>query len=370
MSGRVWNTDCRFFEGDRPCIHRRECPGCDLYEPVGRRVLVLKVAALGDVLRTTPLLGPLRAHVTWVVGEAARPLLEGHPRIARLWTPGYETSERLRRERFDLVLSLDKDPYTTSLATAVRADEHRGFGRDDHGSLVPLHPASQYAYDLGLSDELKFQRNTKTYQEIVFELCGLEWKRQEYDVPIADALRERGRTVLEAALRGGEAGPRVGFNTGAGSVFANKAWTVDAYAELARRLRGEGCRVALLGGPDERARNAEIARRSEGAAVDTGADHSLPEFAGLLGACDLVVTGDTLGMHLAIAARVPVVVLFGSTCPQEIELYGRGEKVVTPIECHPCYRKTCDITPSCQDRIGVDVVHAAVQRTLSRSARA
>ena len=81
--------------------------------------------------------------------------------------------------------------------------------------------------------------------------------------------------------------------------------------------------------------------------------------------CDLVVTGDTLGMHLAIGAAVPVVVLFGSTCPQEIELYGRGEKVVTPISCHPCYRKECDITPSCQDLIAVDVVHAACRRVLS-----
>ena len=61
----------------------------------------------------------------------------------------------------------------------------------------------------------------------------------------------------------------------------------------------------------------------------------------------------------------PVVVLFGSTCPQEIELYGRGEKIVTPISCHPCYLHECDISPSCQDLITPDEVYAAVQRTLS-----
>ena len=32
-----WKTDCRFFEGERPCVHKRECPGCDLYSPMGRR---------------------------------------------------------------------------------------------------------------------------------------------------------------------------------------------------------------------------------------------------------------------------------------------------------------------------------------------
>jgi heptosyltransferase-2 len=123
--------------------------------------------------------------------------------------------------------------------------------------------------------------------------------------------------------------------------------------------------VALLGGPEEAERNAAIAAAAPGA-VDIGI-HPLPGFAGLVAACDVVVTGDTLGMHLAIAARVPVVVLFGSTCAQEIELYGRGEKIVTPIDCHPCYRRSCDISPSCQDLIRPESVHAAVHRALAQA---
>jgi len=366
---RSWKTDCRWFEGERPCVHRRECDGCELYSPQGRRILVLKIAALGDVLRTTPLLRPLveasaPVHVTWVVGDGAQPLLAGHRRIDRLLTPGWETSERVGAERFDLVLSLDKDPWSTALATRVNATERRGFGRDSFGALVPLHPSAQYAYDLGLSDELKFRENEKTYQEIVFEMCGLPWRRDEYDVPALEGARDAGRAALAARRVAGE-GPIVGLNTGAGRVFANKAWTIEGFAELARRLAGEGCRVALLGGPDEVARNRRIAELSRGAAVDTGTDHSLADFASLVAGCDLVVTGDTLGMHLAIGARVPVVVLFGSTCPQEIELYGRGEKIVTPLSCHPCYRRTCDIEPSCQESIGVDRVHGAVGRALA-----
>jgi heptosyltransferase-2 len=370
-----WRTDCRYFEGERPCVHKRECDGCDLYSPQGRRILVLKIGAIGDVLRTTPLLMPLVAtaedpvHVTWLVGEATRPLLEGHPRIDRLLTPGFETSERLGAEHFDLVLSLDKDPYSTALASRVAARERRGFGRDRDGALVPLHTAAQYAYDLGLSDELKFRENEKTYQEIVFDVCEVPWDGQEYDVPSIHDGRESARALLAAAGLGGTDGPLVGFNTGAGQVFANKAWTIEHYVELARRLATEGCRVALLGGRDESERNARIAARADGCAVETGTDHSLVDFAGLVGCCDVVVTGDTLGLHLAIAAEVPVVVLFGSTCPQEIELYGRGEKVVTPVACHPCYLRECDITPSCQESISVDTVHAAVGRTLSSARR-
>jgi heptosyltransferase-2 len=331
---------------------------------------VLKIGALGDVLRTTPILRPIvegsdgPVHVTWVVGKAAEPLLQGHARIDRLLTPGFETSEALGAERFDLVLSLDKDRYSTALASRVRGEERRGFGRNEHGALVPLHPSARYAYDLGLSDELKFRQNRKTYQEIVFDMCGLPWRAQEYDVPALQDARGSGRSALAAAGVGGD-GRVVGLNTGAGRAFANKAWTVEGYAELARRLAAEGVRVALLGGPDEAERNSRIERLSGGVAIDTGTDRSLVEFATLVAGCDLVVTGDTLGMHLAIGAAVPVVVLFGSTCPQEIELYGRGEKVVTPISCHPCYRKECDISPSCQDLIAVDAVHAACGRVLS-----
>ncbi len=362
-----WRTDCRFFEGDRPCVHKRECPGCDLYEPVGRRVLVLKLGALGDVLRTTPILAPLHegdvaVHVTWVVAPDAVPLLRDHPSIDRLLVPGWETSERLSVERFDLVLSLDKDPYSTAIASRVSAAERRGFGRDASGALVALHPATSYAYDLGLSDRLKFFENQRTYQDIIFEVAGLAWRGQEYDVPASRERREVGDRVLHGLLPG--SGPIVGLNTGAGGVFVNKAWTTAGYAALAQALAADGCRVALLGGPDEIARNRRIAELALGAATDTGV-HALPDFAGLVAACDLVVTGDTLGMHLAIAARVPTVVLFGSTCPQEIELYGRGEKVVTPIGCHPCYLRACDISPSCQDLIAPGVVHEAVRRVLA-----
>ena len=372
----AWKTDCRFFRGDRPCIHRRECPGCELYSPMGRRVLVLKIGALGDVLRTTPVLRGLTegadpVHVTWLTGESVAPLLEGHPRIDQLWVPSAETSEALAAQRFDLVLSLDKDPYSTSLAMRIEAGERRGFGRDEFGSLVPIHPDARLAYDLGLSDRLKFEVNDRTYQDLTFEVCGLPWKGQEYDVPAVEAGREAGRRILDGVGLGpaGESGggPVVGLNTGAGGVFANKAWTPEGYAELARELARDGDRVALLGGADERPRNARIAELAPGVAIDTGGGHSLPDFAGLVAELDLVVTGDTLGMHLAIAAGVPVVVLFGSTCPQEIELYGRGEKIVTPAECHPCYRRDCDIHPSCQELIEPGTVVDAVRRVLAAS---
>ena len=68
-------------------------------------------------------------------------------------------------------------------------------------------------------------------------------------------------------------------------------------------------------------------------------------FAALLGHCDVVVTGDTLAMHLALALGRRTVVLFGPTSAAEIELYGLGEKVVPDMACLSCYKNELRFRP-------------------------
>jgi len=70
-------------------------------------------------------------------------------------------------------------------------------------------------------------------------------------------------------------------------------------------------------------------------------------------------------MHLAIAEKRPVVALFGPTCAQEIELYGRGEVITAASHCGPCYRPECARNPSCMQVIGPGPVVAAVKRWLN-----
>ena len=56
----------------------------------------------------------------------------------------------------------------------------------------------------------------------------------------------------------------------------------------------------------------------------------------------VVISIDTLTLHIAIAFKKSVVAFFGSTCPQEIDLYNRGYKIVPDIDCVPCYKNKCD----------------------------
>jgi len=77
-----------------------------------------------------------------------------------------------------------------------------------------------------------------------------------------------------------------------------------------------------------------------------------------------VVTGDTLGLHVAVSQDVPTVALFGPTCAQEIDLFDRGVKLTTELSCAPCYRRKCEVDPHCMDLIKAEAIVAAVQGLL------
>lgn len=370
-----FKVSCRHYVGEKPCLYNRLCEGCPHYSPMGMKILIIKLAAIGDVLRTTPLLRSLRqhyapCHITWVADGMARELLSRNPLVDRLVTFGTPGMARFRWEAFDLCLSLDKDLCATVLAMEVQATDKRGFGFSRVGNLIPLNPEAEYAVALGMSDQLKFVENTKTYQEIIFEACQLPYQGEEYVLELSEEELAQARERL-ATWGAGSDRPVVGCFTGAGDVFVHKEWTIDGYCELITRLSAKADAMCLLlGGLKERQRNAEILKRVDVPVIDTGSDNTLTEVASIIDSCDVIVTGDTLAMHLAIARRKEVVALFGPTCPQEVDLYGRGEKIVSPIECAPCYRSTCDVETHCQMLISVDDVFQAVCRRLDRIRRA
>lgn len=365
-------ADCRHYRGDKPCAvgHDDACPqGCEDYSPRGTRVLVIKLGALGDVLRSEVVLAGIRktwpaCHVTWVTRPAGVRLLANNPNIDRLLPFDAESLLHLEFEQFDVCLSLDKEPAPCALAMRVGAADKRGIGLSDAGTPIPLNAACAPYFRLGLSDRLKFHSNTASYPRLICDAVALPYDGRRYRLYPAAKDRSRAHTVLD------EIGvlPRdrvIGLHTGAGRTFANKIWTPDRFVTLARKLiDGGDARVLLLGGPDERGRNAWIAERVGRGVLDAGCDHSELVYASIVSRCSAIVCGDSLALHVAVAMDVPVVALFGPTCPQEIDLFGRGEKIVTSVPCAPCYLRVCDKQPNCMDAIDVDRVHAAVRRVL------
>jgi len=356
--------DCKHYLGDRPCKHKQRCR-CSHYAPMGHRIAVIKLGALGDVVRTACLLPTLKreypaSHITWVSKPDGVRILEGHPQIDRRMVFDAETMLALPQQRFDLVLSVDKEPGPAALCNALDCPDKRGIGMSPWGTAEPINAACEPYFELGLDDELKFRHNRKSYPQLIHEALSLPYIRQPYTLYPSDEATERAAAVFQP-WRAVAAGPMIGINTGSGDVFANKAPDAAQWARIARELVDRGYEVVLLGGPAETATNAWIAEKVGGRIHDAGCDNTEQQFTAIVGECDAVICGDTLALHVAISRRVPVVALFGPTCAVEIDLFGLGRKLVAPVDCGPCYRRRCERSPNCMDAIGVDAVVAAVE---------
>jgi heptosyltransferase-2 len=153
----------------------------------------------------------------------------------------------------------------------------------------------------------------------------------------------------------------IGINTGAGKVFANKYLKPVQLSRLTELLQRKlKARILLLGGPQEEKVHKYLKEKSNGRLIDSGCNNSLLDFAALIDRCTFVITADTMALHMAVALGKPVVALFGPTCHQEIDLYGKGRKIVTDKKCAPCYKNKCIKPNNCMDSIKLGrVIEAA-----------
>ena len=330
-------------------------------------ILIVKIGALGDVLRTTALLpGLLKsypgARITWVVAAGAAPLIDGWPGVVEPCVLDLEdpesTIEVLSGRSFSLVVSLDEEEACCRVACSVKTERFVGAFIDEAGSVDYTVEARAW-FDMSLisrfgkerADELKIE-NQRTHPELLASMAGVEEGRPDLPLP-KDAERRAASFWETEGLQGVKL--VVGLNTGSGARWPSKqvdeARTVEAATSLSKRLNDEVA-FLVLGGKEEEARSARILEglRTQGlTAASSGSANSLHEFAALVSRCDLIITSDSLCLHVAIARRVSVVAFFAPTSAQEIELYGMGEKVVstTPDQCS--YRPDADnstITPA------------------------
>ncbi|KHO46269.1 MAG: heptosyltransferase II [archaeon GW2011_AR3] len=371
LKGLFVNRDCRHFQDYKPCQPHKKfgvlCHGCPYYEPIKKRLLIVNLEAMGDVLRTTSILLPLRekypgCHITWITTPKCVDILKNNPYVDRILMIGYETSMSMMIEEFDVAINVEKAHEACALFTMVKAKKKFGFELGKDGSIVPLSNGAKYFLDIGISDKHK-RASRKTQQEIVFDIAGLEYTGQKSILMLEDSAKSfAGEFFKNNGLKKGDF--IVGFNTGCSNrLFLDRKWSIDGFVELAKLLYSlYDAKILLLGGPNEIERNQEIINKSSVPIINTGNNNTIPQFAAIISKCSLLVTGDTLAVHMAAALDVAAVCMFGPTMPHEIELYGKGARILTDMSCAGCFKIKCEFHKTCMDRLQASTVFDAVEK--------
>jgi len=365
--------NCKHFNGDRPCSPHKNtgvhCDSCNEYDPIKARILVIKLNAVGDVLRTAGIIPALRskypgAYITWITDPEATPLFELVPGIDQIWLHDGFLPERLLTEPFDLVLGLDNSRDSAALAFLSRGDKKLGFSLADSGWLNPLSSEAEAWFQMGLWDDLK-RANCRTYQDILWDICKLPKPTSPPDIVLPETLKTEAEAFAKKT-RITDTKPVIGFFSGAGKRWPQKALSFSNQKELLRELaqRYTDGSIMLFGGPEEAKQNDTLLAGVPSNVANAGCHNSLSEFASLINLVDVLITGDTLALHIGLALRKKIVAYFGPTAPWEVDLFGMGEKIIAPVDCIACYRTDCDKSPKCSELIPVDHILNAVARVV------
>jgi heptosyltransferase II len=294
-------------------------------------ILIIKLGATGDVVRTTPLLRRLNGQVTWITARKNADLLRSLADNLNCVT--WEERESVQGQMYDLVINLEDDLETAQLLRTVRFRQLFGAYSDSDNRLLYTEDASPW-FDLSLisvygrekADHLKLQ-NRQTYQELVFRGLGMAFEGDRYLLPKA----------VETGLVGD-----IAISSAAGPVWPMKNWAY--YDLLKEELEAKGYVVNFL------------PKRT-----------SLLEHLADVQGHRCLVSGDSLPMHLALGSLVRCVSLFTCTSPWEIFDYGLQTKIVSPLLGEFFYQR--GFNPRATEAIALEEVYEATIRQCVASSK-
>jgi len=352
--------DCRHFKGHIPCAPNKEkgaiCDTCTDYTKISRKILIIKLAAIGDVIRTTPLLKAFRqqypnCHFTWVT---LFPDILPQNEIDKIHTLNGLSIFQITNTHFDIAINLDKDEEACQLLSKVDATEKFGFTWDG-SHICAATPQAEHKLLTGLFDSLS-QQNTKSYLEEIFEICHLKFNFEDYAININTGLAGMWKGRIDARSNGRKV---IGLNTGCGARWQTRLWPATRWTELIKQLEGKGYFCMLLGGEAEDEQNRALAAATK--AWYPG-HFSLEEFIAISDSCHFIVTQVSMMMHIAIALKKQLILFNNIFNRHEFELYNRGVILEPDSGCDCYYGNTCSREKSCMLDISVATVVSHIEK--------
>jgi ADP-heptose:LPS heptosyltransferase len=281
-------------------------------------VLIVKLGATGDVLRTTPLLRRLGGQITWLTAAKNTVLLQNLTDNLRCLS--WEEHQLIPDIKYDLVINLEDSLEVGLYLRTLEFAQLFGAYVDSANQLRYTDDSRRW-FDLSLissygrqqADKLKF-RNRRTYQELIFGGLGFRFAGETYLLP----------EPIETGLSGD-----VAIAADSGPIWPMKKWAY--YDELKGRLESQALTVNVL-----------PRRRSLLEHLSDVQNHRC------------LVGGDSLPMHFALGTGTRCVTLFTCTSPWEIYDYRIQKKIVSPLLEEFFYKRGYDnraTTAICVDEV-------------------
>lgn len=346
-----------------PTIDPQSAPIAPQIAPAPRRVLIVLLGAIGDVVRALPLLGRMRrawpdAHIAWAVEPKSQAVLEQHPwldetivydRTHAPWTfPSF--LRQVRRGRFDLVIDLQRHLKSGITALISGAGNRFGFAAPNTKEFNYLFSNHQIAPQPNL--------RLKLLQYQAFgDALGLAPAPIEFGLAASDGEHARARAILRDA-------PRPILAAILGSSWPSRIYFPESIAAVIRRA---ALFTVLLGGPDETGLADDVMGRLDGVpALNLAGRTSLRDLIAIFPECAAAFGPDCGPMHIAAAVGCPVVSLWGATAAERSAPWGFAELAISgAIPCHPCYLRDCPIGRECMRRISPEEVGVTLTRALA-----
>ena len=313
---------------------------------IPKRILVVKLDHLGDVILATPVFSNLRraypnAELHALTGTWSRVVLERHPDVNKVLvynspvfsrTAGssslkqtFQLYQQLRRQKYDIVVELRGDWRTVGFA------------------LLRLTPYRLSRAALQIANKLGAARFSGTH-ETARHLDVL--KHAGIPVPVQTATffvtaeDEKWASHFLAEYEINSQSLLVAIHPG--SPIPLKRWFPERYAELADRLIAQKrANVLFVGVTDEIPIISEIQERMRGDSLNIAGKTDLIQLASILHACTMFIGNDSGPMHLAAAVGTPTIGLYGPGDPTRFGPIGAACQTIRgKLDC-PCVGTTC-----------------------------
>lgn len=306
-----------------------------------KRILVVQTAFIGDVILTLPLLQVLKrylpaAELHFLTIPVSRNVVETSPVLTRLWLYDkhgrdrgvrnlFHLAAQLREVRFDAAVVPHRSLRSALLVRLAGISLRIGFDRSA-GSLL-------------FNRLVKYRSGIHEIERNLSLLAPLGISPQGKELPEIVADESDERRVNEWLARHNLPAHRELVCLAPGSVWATKRWPAPYWGRLADLIAAAGKMPLFIGSEKDRFLLPQIRKHSKAPWLEAMGEFTLRQSTVLIRRCRLLISNDSAPTHLGVAARTPVLTIFGPTVPAfGFYPYGECDRVaeIKGLECRPC----------------------------------